>query len=245
MSVMSGCYSRGQHLADHAFAICNELRLDFGLGTCLAHRTAAEIGLRHFSKAQRTLRAFERTPICREDPFFRLEGLKLRARLLASQGAIAEAIATEAELPIDRTPDRPLGVFLSTISILEAARGNSAEALATARTRAKSRQLIEMRYCALLAEAIANGTNGDRDGFVRHATNAIVECGRAHYLDGLIFAYRVYPALLGIVEDPEALAVLRRAVSAGRDHELARQAGIDISLADLDDPLGVSNTKRA
>jgi DNA-binding NarL/FixJ family response regulator len=33
--------------------------------------------------------------------------------------------------------------------------------------------------------------------------------------------------------------VLRRAVSAARDHELARVVGIEINLSGLDDPLGV------
>ena len=167
MSVMTGSYSRGRDLADHALAICNELRLDFGLGTCLAHRAAAEIGMRHFSKAQRTLRAFERTPICREDPFFRLEGLKLKARLLASQGALDEAIATQADLPPGRCPDRPLGVFLSTISILHAARGDAVQALATARTARGHGSSVEMRYGSLLAEAIATSANGDSEDFRR------------------------------------------------------------------------------
>ena len=228
MSVMTGSYSRGRDLADHALAICNELRLDFGLGTCLAHRAAAEIGLRQFSRAQRTLRAFERTPICREDPFFRLEGLKLKARLLASQGALDEAIATQGDLPPGRRPDRPLGVFLSTISILYAAHGDAAQALATARTARGHGSSVEMRYGSLLAEAIATSANGDPTDFRKRATSAIVECGRAHYLDGLIFAYRVYPGLLGIIDDPEALSVLRQAVSVGHDHELARRAGIEI-----------------
>jgi DNA-binding CsgD family transcriptional regulator len=236
MSVMSGNYRRGLHLADHALAICKDLRLDFGLGTCLAHRAAAEIGMRQFAKAQRTLRAFERTPICREDPFFRLEGLKLRARLLASQGALEEAIATQTELPTNRSPDRPLGVFLSTISILYAALGRTTEAAATASAARDHGSSVEMRYCSLLAEAIA--TEADKDTFRRRATHVIVECGRAHYLDGLVFAYRVCPALLGI-EDLEARNVLQRAVSAGHDHDLARQAGIDVSRDEFDDPLSV------
>ena len=236
MSVMSGSYRRGLHLADHALSICKDLRLDFGLGTCLAHRAAAEIGMRQFAKAQRTLRAFERTPICREDPFFRLEGLKLRARLLASQGALEEAIQTQTELPTSRTPDRPLGVFLSTVAILYAALGKTTEALATASAARDHGSSVEMRYCSLLAEAIA--IEADKDAFRRRATQVIVECGRAHYLDGLVFAYRVCPALL-TTEDPEARALLQRAVSAGHDHDLAREAGIDISRDEFDDPLSV------
>jgi LuxR family maltose regulon positive regulatory protein len=239
MSVMSGNYNRGRDLADHALAICSELRLDFGLGTCLAHRAAAEIGLRQFSRADRTLRAFERTPICREDPFFRLEGAKLKARLLASQGAFEAALSTRTDVPVDRMPDRPLGVFLSTLAILHAALGDAPRAFATASDAREHGTSVEMRYCALLAEAIATDVAGDHAGFRERARDAIVDCGGADYLDGLVFAYRAYPALLSVTDDPQAIFVLRSAVSAGRDHDLAARAGIEINLTGLDDPLGV------
>jgi DNA-binding CsgD family transcriptional regulator len=219
--------------------ICKDLRLDFGLGTCLAHRAAAEIGMRHLSTARRTLRAFERTPICREDPFFRLEGLKLKARLLASQGALEEAVSTQADVPTDRVPDRPFGVFLGTIAILYAALGDSGKASQTASAAREYGSSVEMRYCTLLADAITANAEGDESAFRRRVTNAIVECGRANYLDGLVFAYRVYPTLLYAADGPDALSILRRAVIAGHDHELARRAGIEIRLSEHDDPLGV------
>ncbi len=39
--------------------------------------------------------------------------------------------------------------------------------------------------------------NGDQiDSRKRAMSAAILGCGRAEYLDGLIFAYRVYPGLL-------------------------------------------------
>jgi DNA-binding CsgD family transcriptional regulator len=100
-----------------------------------------------------------------------------------------------------------------------------------------------MRYSALLAETIATKASGDEAEFRIRADKAIVDCGRADYLDGLVFAFRVCPALLSAPVDSEATLVLRRAVGAARDFELARNAGIEISLGGLDDPLGVL-TKR-
>ncbi len=104
MAVMHGMYSRGREMADQALGVCTDLRLTLGVGTCLAHRAAAELGMRQFSRARRSIRLVTQSPIYREDPFFHLEVLRLRARLLASQGELEEALATQEEVAPERAP---------------------------------------------------------------------------------------------------------------------------------------------
>ncbi len=89
---LRGQYVQALDLADQAYAICRDLRLEFSAGACIVSRTAAEIGLRLFSRAKRSLEAFSRTPTQREDPYYRLEGLILRARLMACEGDIRGAL---------------------------------------------------------------------------------------------------------------------------------------------------------
>jgi ATP/maltotriose-dependent transcriptional regulator MalT len=240
MCVMRGRYVRGHELAEEALKLCTELRLEFGFGTCLEHRAAAEIGLRLFSKAQRTLRRFSRSPILREDPFFRLEEMRLQARLLASQGALVEALETQASIPIDRNLARPLGVYLATISIIMAASGDAAGARRMADRARLEGSSIEMRCGVQLGEAIAQGAQGKTTTFRRLAAEAIISCHRADYLDGLVFAYRVYPPLLiAGADDAEARHAIKAAMALGRDYDLAQQAGIEVRHEDSENPLGV------
>ena len=64
-------------------------------------------------------------------------------------------------------------------------------------------------------------------------------CNRAAYLDGLVFAYRIYPRLLGAAKlNPEAAGVLARLLVRSRDFELARSQGVETRMDQADEPLG-------
>ena len=121
-------YSLSRDLADRAVSMCRELRFDLGLGASLLHAAAAELGLRLFGHAQRNLSAFQRTLISREDPFYRVEALTLKARLRAYRGNLEEALATHDELAGVRSPPRALGSHLAAHSILLAASGDAENA---------------------------------------------------------------------------------------------------------------------
>jgi ATP/maltotriose-dependent transcriptional regulator MalT len=244
MAVMHGMYARGRELADQALGICGDLRLHLGVGTCLAHRAAAEIGMRQFARAHRSIRLVTQSPIYREDPFFHFEALRLEARLLASQGALEEALETEANVPTDRTLPRPYGAFLSNLALIHAGLGNADQARRTASRAREFGSNIEMRYCAQLAEAIAEDVDGNPARFKELAVAAIVECDRARYLDGVVFANRVYPPILTATRgDPEAFSAVRRALTVGRDQRLARSAGIDVQPGSAEGALQVLTSR--
>ena len=86
VAVLRGRYAMGRSLAEQALGLCTELRVDFALGACHIYKAAAEIGLRRFANARRSLQTFGRLGTWRDDPYFHLEALTVRARLLASQG---------------------------------------------------------------------------------------------------------------------------------------------------------------
>jgi len=227
MAVMHGSYERGRQLAEQALAVCGDLRLAFGMGTCLAHRAAAELGLRQFVRARRSIRQVTQSPIYREDPFFQLEVLRLKARLLASQGALTEALLTERDIPLGHLPARPYGAFLSNIALIRASVGDADGARETASRAREHGANIEMRYCVQFADAVAEHIDGDEEGSRNLTIETITECGRADYLDGLVFACRVHPPLMNAArEDPAALDVVRRALTAGGDYQLARAVGV-------------------
>jgi ATP/maltotriose-dependent transcriptional regulator MalT len=229
MAVMQGSYDRGRQLADQALALCGDLRLAFGMGTCLAHRAAAELGLRQFVRARRSIRQVVKTPIYREDPFFQLEVLRLKTRLLASQGAYDEALLTESDLPLGHLPARPYGALLSNIALIRASLGDARGARETASRAREHGSNIEMRYCTLLSDAIAEQIDGNEKRSASLAIQAVTQCGEANYLDGLVFACRVHPPLMKAAgQDPRALGVIRRALTAGGDYRLARAEGLPL-----------------
>jgi DNA-binding CsgD family transcriptional regulator len=227
---LRGRYSVARDLAQRALSICADLRLDFGRAACLAYKAEAEIGLRHFSEASRTLRSFMQSRLRREDPYLYVEGVRIGACLLASKGALVDALATERSLPQGHLPSRALGVYLGNLAIIRAAVGETSRARLDSRLARQHSRNIEARYCSTLGEVIATGVEGEDAEFRERAREAILSCGEADYLDGLVLAYRVYPPLLETGEgDVEVGRVLRAALSMSNDHRLARRAGVDVS----------------
>jgi LuxR family maltose regulon positive regulatory protein len=235
---LGGNYLLSLELADRAIRMCRDLRFDLGLGASLLHKASAEIGLRSFASADRSLREFERTLISREDPFYQLEGMTIRARLYACQGDLEGALGIGDELAGVRAPPRALGSFLAVQSILHAAFGDAERARWNAAQARQHGSSIEMIYCALLGEVIAEGIDGRHDRFRSLAADTVMKCSQAGYVDGLVFAYRVYPCLLESArESRSAAVVLSRLLSKSRDYDLARSASITVRVDDTDSPL--------
>lgn len=238
-------YTLSRHLAERAAQMCRELRFDLGLGASLLHRAAAELGLRALSQAQRSLAGFGRTLISREDPFYLVESLTLKARLRAYQGRLPEALATHEDLAGVHAPPRTLGSHLAAHSILLAASGDVECARRTADHARRNGSSIEMIHLAELGCAIAEDVDGDSEKFRARAAEIVIECSRASYLDGLVFAYRVYPGLLQAAStEPQAARILARLLAKSRDHELARSVGIDVRIEGANPSGGLTNRER-
>lgn len=230
-------YMVSRDLAERAVHMCRELRFDLGLGASLLHLAAAELALRSFGRAQRSLLAFRQTSISREDPFYRVEGLTLKARLLAYRGDLDAALAVHRELAGLTAPPRALGSHLAAHAALLAASGDTESARHTSTEARRNGSNIEMIHVVEIADAIADDIEGAHDRFQQRATQLIVEFERASYLDGLVFAYRIYPPLLKAARaDAEAEGILGALLARSRDYALARWADIELRVDQTDDP---------
>jgi ATP/maltotriose-dependent transcriptional regulator MalT len=150
-----------------------------------------------------------------------------------------EALATSEEMPPEDGSARALGIYLATLAIVLAANGDADAARKMAASARNYGSNIEMRYCAQLGEVIAEKVDGRQAGLRKRIQRLVAECGRAEYLDGLVFAFRVHPPLLEDAKgSPETLSITRRALTLSCDHELARHAGVRLQTADMDAPLG-------
>ena len=240
VAVLRGHYATAQEIADHALRLCTELRIDFAVGACQVYQAAAEIGLRQFPKARRSLRTFFRDGRWRDDPYFHIEALTVRARLHASEGALDRALETQAELPHAVEYSRPLGAYLGTLSIIQAAAGRTSEARMSADAARDQPSGVERRFCADLGAAISDGVDDHPESIQSRITEIVVQCGDADYVDGLVLAYRLYPALLGHLRtDRRADAVAQAALVRSRDFALARRAGIELHATGDDQPFSL------
>lgn len=232
VAVLRGHYSKGRELANQALRLCTDFRVDFAIGPCHLYRAAAEIGLRQFASARRSLRTFFRKSAWRDDPYFHVEALMLKARLLASEGALEEAIATRLEIPQSIEFSRPLGAYLGTLSIVQAAAGRTSEARETAESARSQPLAVERRFCSDLGDALSEAMDGHWQTFQERVTETVVRCSSADYADGLVLSYRVYPELLRALRaDHRALSFAQEALVRSRDAVIARRVGIDISMA--------------
>jgi LuxR family transcriptional regulator, maltose regulon positive regulatory protein len=237
-------YLLSRDLAERAVRMCREIRFDLGLGASLLQRAAAELGLRAFRQAQRSLQAFAQTLISREDPFYWVEWLTLRARLRAYQGNLEDALSASDDLAGVDAPPRALGSHLAARSVLLAASGDTEAARWTADRARRNGSSIEMIHLANLGVAVAQDVEGDSEEFQSTSARLVLECSRASYHDGIVFAYRVYPRLLPSASaNKEAGAILAKLLAKSRDHEIARSAGIKVRVDEADHPFGGLTTR--
>jgi LuxR family maltose regulon positive regulatory protein len=243
VAVLGGRYSAAHHLADQALRLCIDYRIGFAVGACHIYKAAAEVGMRRFANAKRSLDAFERTSTWHQDPYFHLEAGALRTRLLASQGAWEEALATQTTIRSLKKACRPLGAYLGALALILAARGQPADARRLAGEARNQPQGIEGTLSSALADAIANDVD-DLASSEADLVEAILACARAEYVDGFVFAYRLYPRLLDAAQtSPDALAFAREALAGSRDFSIARRAGIEVAPGSTDEPLSMLTSR--
>ena len=151
-----------------------------------------------------------------------------------------EALETQAELPHAVEYSRPLGAYLGTLSIIQAAAGRTSEARMSADAARDQPSGVERRFCADLGAAISDGVDGHPESLQPRITEIVAQCGDADYVDGLVLAYRLYPALLGHLRtDRRADAVAQAALVRSRDFALARRAGIELHATGDDQPFSL------
>jgi LuxR family transcriptional regulator, maltose regulon positive regulatory protein len=226
MNVSRGDYALAENLADQALHLCRELNLRFAIGACLGFRGGAEVGLRKFRRAERTLMEFAKTTARREDPYFQYLELTLRVKLAISTGRAALALETQSLAPRGAVSRRGRGEYLATLAIAAAAAGEPALARQLAAEAKGLACSVEAVHCSAIAGAIAAvGIRADAESLAA-LEQVVLTSIEADFRDGVVIAYRAWPPLLRLVQSPALVSHLRDTIELSNDQTLGRRAGL-------------------
>jgi LuxR family transcriptional regulator, maltose regulon positive regulatory protein len=243
MNVCRGYYELAERVAQQALGLCRELHLEYAVGACLGFLAGAEVGLRKFRRAEKTLARFGHTIAYQQDPYFQYLALILRIKLAASTGQAAGVLASHTRPMRDSSSRRGRGEYLATLAIVAAATGESATASALAEEARNGAVSVDAVHGSSIAEAITAVATRRGVRHVERLERTISEAVSADFRDGLVLAYRAWPELFAIVRDPIVLDHLRESVTLSHDEAVARRGGLEI-LAGRPEALVASLTPR-
>jgi LuxR family maltose regulon positive regulatory protein len=225
VNVRRGEYRLAKALALEAYRVCAELHVDFAMGVCLVYRATAEIGLREFAAAARSIEELAGIAGRHQDPALRDGETLTRLRLALAQGesvrAVEHVATVDGEGPLRAVHAELLGLA----SIAHAASGDLDQARALAAKTRQGSGGVDARFLSRFAELIADV----REDVVEWSTAAhlVCEAAEAEDLDTLVVAYRACPAVLSVSSrDGAAATVVKRALRLANDAALASAAGI-------------------
>jgi LuxR family transcriptional regulator, maltose regulon positive regulatory protein len=233
VNVGRGHYDLAYSLASRALELCSDLRLDFAVGACLAFRSAAEIGLRKFSDAKRTLAQFHSSSARREDPYLQVMELTLQAKLALAQGRAHDALSTLEPLSFIDPPRRALGEYLATIAIGQAVVGETTAALRNSRRARELTGSVEAVYYSRFADDIVSlhrdASGKQRGQLTQTLTEHVMQTANAEFFDAIVVAYRAQPGILDVLRQSNvAVRVVRIAMQLANDHSLAKRLGVEL-----------------
>jgi ATP/maltotriose-dependent transcriptional regulator MalT len=205
------------------------MRLGFATAFSAAVRTLAEIGLRRFSEAARTLGRAERSARELDDPWLRTSTQILRIKLALSQGSPIGPLDTciaggERISPILR------GELLAVKALALAATGQHDSALSVARGVHGLTRSIEARLLAELAELVIKIELGQ--SWAESAASLISRAVNEEMLDPTLLALRTsHSALMNLWDLAETRPLVSELIIRTGDRQLAAAIGISIGTA--------------
>ena len=223
MSTLAARYEEALSAARQAVQIGQELGLDFAVPHARTLEAAAEMGLRNYAGAARTLAEVDRWAHVAEDSYAEANCRVFRARLLLMQGSSKAALDLLSASP---SASYPLGLQAEHRAIRAlslACEGQGRAALAA--TESVSSARAEARTLSLVAKTVVHLQGaGLTDDSAHECMSLAVETGN---YDSVVLGYRAYPRLLPrLAEHPEFRGVLADLLSRSRDTALAKKSGI-------------------
>jgi len=221
-------YEEALVLASRGLKIATDLHLDFALGYCLVQRANAEIALRQFGAARRSLKTLSEILLSHKDPYLELENQVLHMRMkLANR----RHRFTETLFPEQTWSDASSAVkseYFGLKALTAIARGEPDEALCFAARASALSDGADARFSSQLASAIAHRMKGgEEQSFHESIARLTRECADAEVLDSLVQAARADPRVASTVaSDATARIVYRDALLRSNDEAIARPAGL-------------------
>jgi LuxR family transcriptional regulator, maltose regulon positive regulatory protein len=224
VSLSRADYALADDLADRAVALCERFRLGpMKLAFSLCPRAAAEIGLRRFPDAARTLHAIDGLDIGRTRILV-WERTTLQLKLLLARSRLAE-VCDASTPPSDGSGTRSsVGEHAGVVALAAAALGDATRARSEVRRARETTRSVEAAFYARFAEVVLALREGPAD-----AGTALAEAVEAEMEDAFVLAYRAYPPLLAAAAaDPAVADTVAAVVRRANDHALARRAGLEV-----------------
>lgn len=239
IQVIRAHYADALRYSERALEIASDLQLEFAVGLCLVPRAAAEIGLRRFAAARKTLREMHLITLSRDDPYLEVAILVAQLRLRVSQSSDRFA---DVELPVhiwERVHVAARAECLSLRALSAAAAGNAAMAVRAADEADDLSTEIASRFLTRFARVLAAGiTEGWGRPLERAAVELVGECSEAEAYDSIVLACRAEPRIASAsTHDPSANAVVGKTLSRTGDKAIARQAGLALPPDNFEGPL--------
>jgi DNA-binding CsgD family transcriptional regulator len=221
-------YDHGLALAARALRIAADLHLDFAVGYCLVQRVNAEVGLRRFEAARRSLKKLSEISLAREDPYLEIARQMMHTKIrLANR----RHRFTEEDLPEHIWETAPVSVraeYLGLTALAAIVRNDPDEASALATEARELSEAADSRFTSRFGSTIAQHMNtGDETVFRRSVIELTVECGDAEVLDPLVQVARAFPRVAAAASvDPTARRIYRDSLLRSKDGSIARSANL-------------------
>jgi len=221
--VMSGRYSEARTTAMSVFAEAEAYRLRFVFPHALVVKACAELGLKRFGSALRTLRHVERLALEHDDLHSQMNAAALRLRLRTVEGSPHRGLR-EAERGWKRLPGPGMqGELLASRALALACAGQLDEALAAATEAEALTSQPETLVLVSATRAIVAVAENRADVELRltELLGSVVATGNR---DSLLVAFRAFPDLLSaIFRSGKGTLLLRTLDGAEIDTDLATE----------------------
>jgi DNA-binding CsgD family transcriptional regulator len=232
-------YNEAERLASAALKVAEELHLAFAKPLCLAARTAADIGLRQFTRASDNLVALSRQAFTRGDPYLQLACRILTLKLVLSGAKYSFRREVEALPMIDDVQVGSQAEYLGLLALRTAVEGDGDIAQNLARRAREISSSVEGKYYSSFAEIIAQRAGEHRDLIGEAAADLVLNAAHDEAFDAIVMSCRAeidLPRML--VHYPEARRTVARVLLLSHDRVLAQRAGI---LTGEDIPAGIAH----
>jgi DNA-binding NarL/FixJ family response regulator len=226
-------YKEAKALASEAADICRLLHLDMWAAFCIEIRAAAELGLREFRLARKSLDELASAAAKSEDPYLDLavRNLTVKLALCKSHTFTPSAYFDNPSSGLQRST---LGEYLGLLAIAASARGAHAEAAENVRKARELTRGVDARCYAAGAEVISLVSQQSPAPHVLSRVSAwLTNCVEHGFLHGLVVGYRAFPELLQILAQvPNPPVAIESVLRKANDEALSLRSGLTVRRAD-------------
>jgi len=227
--ILRADYLGALELANRAHELCLDVRLAFGEAVCDLTQVRAEIGLRHFRNATRTLVSFQKRAFRIDDPWLRMEWHSLQLRLALAQGKRGQGVAQAGLLSTEQTPRGSRGELIALRGFAAAVSGDSETALRLSTEARAVTQGVEAHYYSRFAELVVDLQDPCSADHAEVGAIALLDdMARDEVYDPFVIAYRAFPKLLKYLASMTTDSHLTGIVVRANDTALAGRAGLDL-----------------